>query len=76
MDCCSTKNNNSKLENRKLKGGQRNMNSRITLWVVIGILFVIALFFIFRAGAGSAEILQTTGSAVKTSASSGMVGGC
>ena len=52
------------------------MNTRITLWVVVGALFIIALFFTFKAGAvGSVE---AAGNAVKTVASSsaGMVGGC
>ena len=65
-------------EPEKLKGGNRKMNSRITLWVAIGVLFVAALFLTFKAGAvGSVESVQTASSVAKSAASSsGMVGGC
>lgn len=78
MDCCKIKENEDKNGTlaRELKGGQRKMDSRITLWVIIGILFVVALFLTFNAGVGSTETVQSAGSAVKTVASSGMVGGC
>ena len=54
------------------------MNTRITLWVVISILFVAALFLTFKAGAaGSAGALQTaTGAATSAASFGGMVGGC
>jgi hypothetical protein len=55
------------------------MNMRITLWIVIGVMFVATLFLTFQAGAaGSTETAQATGSAVKSAAPSysGMVGGC
>ncbi len=51
------------------------IDKRIALWVVIGVLFIVALFLVFKAGAGSAV---SVGSAAKSVASSsaGMVGGC
>ncbi len=53
------------------------MNTKITLWIAIGVLFVIALFLTFKAGALGSSTLQTAGGAVKSAASSGgMVGGC
>ena len=54
------------------------MNTRITLWVVISLLFVVALFLTFKAGAaGSVGTGQAVLSAAKSAAtSSGMVGGC
>ena len=54
------------------------MNTRITLWILIGVLFVAALFLTFKAGAAeSVEAVQTAGSVAKSAASSGgMVGGC
>jgi len=76
MDCCKTKHNDDELKSKEMKGGQRKMNLRNTLWVVIIVLFVIALFLIFNKGAGSVETVQTAGSAVKSAASGGMVGGC
>ena len=54
------------------------MNTRITLWIVIGVLFVTALFLTFKAGAiGNVGTGQVVVSAAKSAAaSSGMVGGC
>lgn len=54
------------------------MNTRITLWGIIGLMFVVALFLTFKAGAiGNVETGQVVASAAKTvAASSGMVGGC
>ena len=89
MDCCKTKNedkcckdlkkksdlNQSEEFSTKLKGGKRKMNTKITLWVAIGVLFLIALFLVFKVGAGNAETVSTAGSAAKTVASN-MVGGC
>lgn len=62
---------------KKLNGGNRKMNTRITLWVVISVLFVAALVLTFKAGAGSVGSVQAATS-IATSASSygGMVGGC
>ena len=51
------------------------MDKRITLWIVIGVLFVVALFLSFKAGAGI-ETVQATSSVASSVASSGMVGGC
>ncbi|MBU2503810.1 MAG: hypothetical protein KJ879_02035 [Nanoarchaeota archaeon] len=77
MDCCKIKDGEGCCKDfKEMKGGKRKMNTRITLWVVVGALFIIALFFTFKAGAvGSVE---AAGNAVKTVASSsaGMVGGC
>ena len=66
-------------ESKELKGGNKKMNTRITLWVIIGLLFIAALFLTFKAGAaGSVGTVQAAGSAVTNSAPSysGMVGGC
>lgn len=53
------------------------MNTGVTLWIVIGVLFVAALFLTFKAGAtGSVETVQATAGAVKSATYSGMVGGC
>ncbi len=49
------------------------------LWVVIGALFIVALFLVFQAGAsGSVQSVGATAQAAKTAAvsSGGMVGGC
>ena len=75
MDCCGTKNQNY----GEVKGGKFRMERRIVLWVVIGFLFLAALFLIFKAGSGgSIETAKAAGLAVKSAASSsaGMVGGC
>lgn len=57
---------------------KNNKDIRTGLWIVIGILFVVALFLTFKAGAVStSEVAASTSSAVKSAASSGgMVGGC
>ena len=55
------------------------MNARITLWVVIGLLFITALFLTFKAGAiGNVGTIQAVTGAAASAASygSGMVGGC
>lgn len=53
------------------------MNTRVTLWVVIGLLFVTALFLTFKAGAaGSIGTVQAVTGAATSASSSGMVGGC
>jgi len=72
MDCCNNKNQKSSEE---MKGGDREMNQKTIMWIVIAILFIVALFLVFRAGAvGSSGTVQ----AAKSAASSygGMVGGC
>jgi len=52
------------------------MDKRITLWIVIGVLFIVALFLSFNAGLG-AETVQAAGSVAQSAASyGGMVGGC
>lgn len=58
-----------------MKGGQSiKMDKRMTLWIAIGVLFLVALFLVFKAGAtGNVAAVQ---SATKSVASSGMVGGC
>lgn len=52
------------------------MNRRIMLWGVVGVMLIVALFLTFQAGAVDTGAAQATGNAVKTVASSGMVGGC
>ena len=52
-----------------------NMNKRTTLWIVIGIFFIIALFLSFKSGAGVGSV-QAAGSVAQSAISSGMVGGC
>lgn len=55
------------------------MNTRIVLWIVIGLMLIAALFLTFKAGTvGGVETVQSAGSAARTAASSysGMVGGC
>lgn len=91
MDCCENKTQeknemkaNKEILNHsngiQMKGGLViKMNTKITLWVVIGVLFVATLFLTFQAGAvGSVETIQATASAGTSAASSygGMVGGC
>jgi len=57
-----------------MKGGYSKMNTRISLWVIIGVLFITALFLTFKAGgAGSVETVQAVSNAAS---SGGMVGGC
>ena len=82
MDCCKTKDEEECCKDLKnsgktndMKGGEK-MDKKITLWIVIGVLFVVALLLTFKAGAsGNVAALQSAGS-VASSASSGMVGGC
>lgn len=93
MDCCEINNekhetmrdhrflkHSNSSESLNMKGGRRRkMNARITLWIVIGVMFVATLFLTFKAGAaGRVETVQAVSSAAKTTASSysGMVGGC
>ncbi len=67
----------SKELKKKLNGGNRKMNTRITLWIVIGVLFVTTLFLTFKVGAGSVGTVQAvTGAAASAASSGGMVGGC
>lgn len=51
------------------------MEKRTILWIVIGVLFVIALFLSFKSGAG-VETVQAASSVAQSAASYGMVGGC
>jgi len=75
MDCCKTENEEGCCKDLKNKGGM-NMDKRITLWIVIGVLFIVALFLSFNAGLG-AETVQAAGSVAQSAASyGGMVGGC
>lgn len=59
------------------------MKRSTLIWIVIGVLFVVALYMIFKAG--DTSVVQSTGSAAQVAArtaassapaSSGMVGGC
>lgn len=54
------------------------MNTKLLLWIVIGVLLVVNLFLMFNTGSVEASSAGATGSAVKSAASSygGMVGGC
>jgi len=55
------------------------MDKKIIMWVVIGILFLVALYFVFQTGSGSIatqNINSETASAVSSASSSAMVGGC
>lgn len=75
MDCCENQTN--------LKGGKRKMEIKknVFLWIVIGVLFVIALYLLFKTGDSSA--VQVSGQAAtniappaQQAAYGGMVGGC
>ena len=81
MDCCNNDEKMRENENiTQVKGGKSiKMEKRIWLWVVIGVLFLLVLFLVFKAGTGgsSSTTIQAAGSAARTAASSsGMVGGC
>jgi hypothetical protein len=79
MDCCNMKGENGCCATlNKMKGGNKKMNTRITLWAVIGVMFVATLFLTFKAGAvgTGVETVQAAGAVAKSAASSGMVGGC
>ena len=56
------------------------MDKKIIIWIVIGILFLVALYLIFQLGSGGSIATQNIGSTassgVSASSSSGMVGGC
>ncbi len=88
MECCDTKKEDGCCKDLKktemnhssknqMKGGNFKMESKTILWVVIGIIFLFALYFVFQAGSGAAtqSIGSAAGSAAST-ASSQMVGGC
>ena len=76
MNCCE---NNQKDKNKsEMKGGKTKMNRNTYLWIAIGVMFILALYLTFQVGAS--QVTQTAASAtttaVKTAASTGMVGGC
>ena len=53
------------------------MKKNVLLWVTIGVLFLVALFLVFKAGSvNSGEIQAVSGAAQSAASSSGMVGGC
>jgi len=55
------------------------MDKKIIMWVVIGILFLLALYLVFQTGSGNIatqNINSETASAVSSASSSAMVGGC
>jgi len=53
-----------------------DMDKKNILWIAIGVLFVVALFLSFKAGAG-VNAVQAAGSVAQSASSySGMVGGC
>ncbi len=71
-ECCKDINKSSLLKDHKETEGEK-MRTKTILWIVIGAMFVAALFLTFKAGSiGNVEAVQAAGSA----ASSGMVGGC
>jgi hypothetical protein len=85
MDCCKTKEEDGcckdldkiPLKNDILKGGNIKMKKNILLWIVIGALFIMALFLVFKAGSVNSGGVQAATNVAKTAASSsGMVGGC
>ena len=52
---------------------------KLIMWVVIGVLFLVALYLVFQIGGGSIatqNINSETASAVSSASSSAMVGGC
>jgi len=57
-----------------MKGGKIKMNSRTMLWIVIGLLFVVALFLTFKSGTTAS--VETVKAAASSASSSAMVGGC
>lgn len=73
MDCCK---NNAK-EKNNVKGGYKEMEikKKTLLWIIIGILVIVLLYFTF-----SGDSASTTGAVTNTVSaaqpSSGMVGGC
>ncbi len=55
------------------------MDKKIIIWIVIGVLFLVALYLIFQVGSGSIaaqNINSASSPAVSSASSSGMVGGC
>ena len=89
MECCNTKEKERycgdighNKDHKQMKGGKIKMERRIVLWSVIGILFIVALFLVFKAGsAQSVSAIASTGGSItqpasSAAASSGMVGGC
>lgn len=49
---------------------------RIVLWIVIAILAIVVIYVAFFRGGSSGQIISSAGQVVKSSYSSGMVGGC
>ena len=52
---------------------------KLIMWVVIGVLFLVALYLVFQTGSGSIatqNVNSETASAVSSASSSAMVGGC
>ena len=77
MNCCNT-NEKSEYSNNieKVKGGKSiKMERKTWLWIIIGILFLLVLFLVFKVGT-TGNVVQSAGSAAQSVASSGMVGGC
>jgi len=77
MECCN-KEIKRTVERKNVKTNQETINTKVVLWIVIGVLFITALFLTFKAGANSGlGVLQTTGSIAQNTANyAGMVGGC
>ena len=62
----------------QMKGGNFKMERRMMLWIAVGVLFLVALYFVFQAGSGVAiqSAGPVTSPATSAASSSGMVGGC
>jgi len=52
------------------------MKKSTLMWIVIGILFLLALFLMFKAGASGSMAQSVSGTAKSLASSSAMVGGC
>ena len=78
MECCGNKKEDGccdGLKKNQMKGGNSKMESKTILWAVIGVIFLVALYFVFQAGSGAAISGISPDSAAST-ASNAMVGGC
>jgi len=52
------------------------MERRILLWIIVAVLLVFNIYFFFKTGNVDLSSVQGQAVAAKSSASSGMVGGC
>lgn len=72
MDCCEEHSDHQ--DNKKINGGK--MDKKTIMWVVIGVLFLVALYLIFQLGSGSIAAQSVAPATKPAVSSSGMVGGC